>query len=237
VESEQAVAARARLIAAIGDTGRYKQSLWPVDAGQGKAGSLAVEFHQFGIIGEVEAMGRSFATDILVTALGASVAVGAAAATEDETRSHMPLWGMEHMMSGDGGPGGAMPLGHPEGMLDRLDSRLVNMKAELKITPEQATAWEEFAKTVRLSAAAHNGMMLSMREGFKTGSIFDKPLPERLSWDVSQLEARLAQMKSVKAAVDKLYMVLTAEQKLAADDVFLPMMGMGMAPGQHMMRW
>lgn len=71
----------------------------------------------------------------------------------------------------------------------------------------------------------------------KTGSIIDQPLPDRLSWHVSQLEDRLAQVKSVKTAVDKLYVVLTAEQKAAADDVFLPMMDMGMGRGGHMMRW
>ena len=182
-------------------------------------------------------MGRSFATGILIAALGASITVGTAAAAEDETRSDWSVWGMDHMMSGNWGPGSAMGWWQPDGMLDRLDGRLAYMKTELKITPEQAGAWEEFAQVVKSSAAAHNEMMLSMKEGFKTGGIFDQPLPDRLAWHVSQLEVRLAQMKSVKAAVDKLYVVLTAEQKVAADDVFLPMMGMGMGRSRHMMRW
>ena len=182
-------------------------------------------------------MGKSFAAGMLIAALGTLITVGAATATEDERHSDWPFWGMDHMMSGNWGPGSAMGWWQPDGMLDRLDGRLAYMKTELRITAEQAGAWEEFAKVVKSSAAAHNEMMLSMKEGLKTGSIIDQPLPDRLSWHVSQLQVRLAQVKSVKTAVDKLYVVLTAEQKATADDVFLPMMDMGMGRGGHMMRW
>jgi hypothetical protein len=157
-------------------------------------------------------------------------------AAEDGS-STWPFWRMDHMMSGDWGQGGAMGWWRPEGMLDRLDGRLAYMRTELKIAPEQVAAWDEFANAVKSLAAAHNGMMLAMEDAFKTGGVLDKPLPERLSWHISQLELRLVQMKSTKAAVDKLYAVLTPKQKLAADDVFLPMMGMGMGRNQHMMRW
>jgi hypothetical protein len=53
------------------------------------------------------------------------------------------------------------------------------------------------------------------------------------------MEARLAQIKSVKVAADDLYAVLTNEQKAAADDVVLPLTGLGMgrSQGRHMMRW
>jgi len=53
------------------------------------------------------------------------------------------------------------------------------------------------------------------------------------------MEARLAQIKSIKAAADDLYAALTDEQKAVADDVVLPLTGIGMGRGQgrHMMRW
>jgi hypothetical protein len=188
-------------------------------------------------LNEDKTMFRSFTMRIIALALGTAIAVGPVVATEDEAPSLWPHWRMEHMMSGDWGPGGAMGWGRQDGMLDHLDGRLAYMRTEIKITPEQAAAWTEFESAVKSSATAHNDMMLSMREGFKSGSMFDKPLPDRLSWHVSQLEGRLAQMKSVKVAVDKLYVLLMPEQKAAADDVFLPMMGMGMGRGQHMMRW
>lgn len=182
-------------------------------------------------------MFRSLAAGICLVALSALVAVQPATAEEDESYSIWPHWGMERMMSGDWGPGSAMGWWRSDGMLDRLDGRLAYMKAELKITASQTAAWDKFEKTVKSSAAAHNEMMLSMREGFRAGGIFDRPLPERLAWHVSQLEGRLAQMKSVKAAVDEFYAVLTEDQKVAAAAVFLPMMGMGMGSTNHMMRW
>ena len=45
------------------------------------------------------------------------------------------------------------------------------------------------------------------------------------------MSTRLEQVKQVKAAVDKLYATLSDEQKKAADDIVLPMMGMGMGRG------
>ena len=67
----------------------------------------------------------------------------------------------------------------------------------------------------------------------------DKPLPERLAFQITRMEAHLAQIKSVKTAVDGLYAVLTNEQKAVADDIVLPLTGLGMGRGQgrHMMRW
>jgi hypothetical protein len=113
------------------------------------------------------------------------------------------------------------------------------LKTELKITPEQTAAWDAFAAVVRTSVEARNEMMRSTAEEFDYGTIFDKPLPERLASQITRMEARLAQIKSVKVAADDLYAVLTNEQKAAADDVVLPLTGLGMgrSQGRHMMRW
>jgi hypothetical protein len=59
-------------------------------------------------------------------------------------------------------------------------------------------------------------------------------LPDRLALQETHLSARLNQVREIKASVDKLYASLSEEQKKAADDVVLPMIGMGMGRGMMM---
>ncbi|WP_163266921.1 Spy/CpxP family protein refolding chaperone [Chelativorans alearense] len=183
-------------------------------------------------------MSRYWIGIALAAAAATSSLVSVPAAADDE-RGWGPRWGwsMERMMGG-GGPG-MMGWWLPDGMLDRVDGRLAYMKTELKITPDQTAAWDAFAAIVKTSTEAHNDMMRSMAEQYDDGKMFDKPLPERLAWQISQMETRLEQMKSVKTATDDLYTVLADEQKAVADDIVLPMMGMGIgrSQGRHMMRW
>ena len=63
------------------------------------------------------------------------------------------------------------------------------------------------------------------------GSFLKMPLPERLQYQQTHMEARVEELKSVREAVDKLYAVLDESQKKSADDIVLPMMGMGMGRG------
>lgn len=181
-------------------------------------------------------MSRSWIGAVLATVVTATVISGPAAGDD---RGWWPHWGWEHMMGDGWGPGMMGWWGRPDGMVERVDGRLAYMKTELKITPEQTAAWDAFAAVVRTSVEAHNEMMRSTTEEFDDGTIFDKPLPERLASQITRMEARLAQIKSVKVAADDLYAVLTNEQKAAADDVVLPLTGLGMgrSQGRHMMRW
>lgn len=183
-------------------------------------------------------MSRSWIGAVLATATAVSVVSWSAAA--DDGRDWWPRWGrsMERMMSGEWEPG-MMGWWRSDGMLDRVEGRLAFMKTEFKITPEETAAWDSFAAVVKAFAKTHNDMMRTMTEQLDDGELFDKPLPERLAWRIEQMEARLEQMKSVKTAADDLYAVLTDEQKAVADDIVLPMMGMGMgsSQGRHMMRW
>lgn len=178
--------------------------------------------------------GTTLATLALATSMNASVAAA------DEQRDWWPRWGwgMERMMGGDWGPG-MMGWWRGDGMLDRVDGRLAYMKTEIGITPEQTAAWDAFAAVVKTSAAAHNDMMRAMAEQFADGNTPELALPDRLSWQIAQMETQLEQMRSLKAAADALYAVLSEEQKAEADDVVLPMMGMGPGrrQGGHMMRW
>ncbi|WP_159593737.1 Spy/CpxP family protein refolding chaperone [Chelativorans xinjiangense] len=184
-------------------------------------------------------MSRSWIGVTLAT-VALTAAMNVPAVATDEERGWWPRWGwgMERMMGSEWTPG-MMGWWRSDGMLDRVDGRLAYMKTELKITPEQTAAWDTFATVVKASAEVHNDMMRSMAEQFDDGKIFDKALPERLSWQISQMETRLEQMKSVQSVAADLYAALTDEQRAVADDIVLPMMGMGMgrSQGHQMMRW
>lgn len=145
-----------------------------------------------------------------------------------------PRWGMMGggMMHGWGGP---MMGDGPDAMLDRIDGRLAFLKTELKITEAQAAAWDSFAQAVRTTAEAHNSQMRSMMDEMRDGGLFKKPLPERLTYQQNMMETHLEQIKTVRSAIDALYAVLDDTQKKSADDIVLPMMGMGRGMGPGMM--
>jgi hypothetical protein len=74
----------------------------------------------------------------------------------------------------------------------------------------------------------HRRSLMRVKAANDCGEFLKKPLPERLAYQQTHLEARLEQVKTVRAAVEKLYAKLSGEQKQAADEIVLPMMGMGM---------
>lgn len=174
----------------------------------------------------------------LNTAAAVAIVLGLAAVpalSHDEDGGWFGSWGMGHMMGhgwgmGHGwrrGPGSMMGFWQ-DSMLDRIDGRLAFLKTELKITDAQQKQWDELANTVRTTAEAHNAMMRDRMEEMHSGKFFEKPLPDRLAIQETHLESRLQQVKDVRAALDKLYAVLDNDQKKTADEIVLPMMGMGM---------
>ncbi|QPC42851.1 Spy/CpxP family protein refolding chaperone [Kaustia mangrovi] len=182
---------------------------------------------------------RKIPTTLLAAAVIALGVGGSALADDDDTDGYgwWPGYGMHHMM-GHRGMGGPM-MGYGSGMmLDRIDGRLAFMKAELAITDAQEAQWDTFAKTLRETAQSRNEMMTQMMMQMRDGEIFKMSLPDRLDFRLGHMEARLAQMKDLKGAVDQLYAVLDDKQKEQADQVVLPMMGMGMGmgPGRGMGR-
>ena len=169
-------------------------------------------------------MRRKILTALALTGALALGFGGAAAAAEDDTWG--PGWGIGRMFGWGRGMMGA------EEQLDRIDGRLAYMKTELKITDAQTAAWNDFASVVKTTAETHNAMMKEMMDGMRDGSFLEKPLPDRLVIQQTHIESRLEQIKEAKAAVDKLYALLTSEQKETADDIVLPTLGMG--PGRGM---
>lgn len=167
----------------------------------------------------------------------AALAVPVAAAGDDDS-----WWPRMGRMMGEWGPGQMMgqmmgrwgPMSGPmmglgtDAMIDRIDGRLAFLKTELKVTEAQEAAWKEFEEAVRSTARTHNDMMRSMMEEFQNGEFLDKSLIDRLTLQETHLEARLEQVRTVKGATEKLYALLSDEQKEVADETVLPMMGMGM---------
>ena len=156
------------------------------------------------------------------------VAMPVVAGADENDSGWWPRWGLGRMMMGQWGMGGPMGGYDSDQMLDRVDGRLAFLKTELKITEEQMPSWDELAGVIRSTAESHNALMQDMLKEFQDGEFVKKPLPERLAYQQSHLEARLEQVKTVRAAVEKLYAKLSDEQKQAADEIVLPMMGMGM---------
>lgn len=133
----------------------------------------------------------------------------------DGMRSECPMMKGGMGRSGMGGNmRGMMTLmQHPEGQIAFL-------KAELKITAAQETAWSAFADALRAYATQMNGTHDTMTQQRGDG---DKPLPESLSFRVQMMEMHLASLKTYQEAVTKIYGALTDEQKKTADDL----LGMG----------
>jgi hypothetical protein len=111
----------------------------------------------------------------------------------------------------------------PDGMLDRVEGRLAFIKAEIKITEAQAPAWNQLTEAIRTAAKHHNERMktvLGREERAKT-------LPERLDAHEQLVSTRLDEIRQIKTSLNALYAVLSESQKKEADDIVLPMSGMG----------
>jgi len=142
------------------------------------------------------------------------------------------------MMGHGGGPGRGWHMsegwgprwGGPDTMIDRVEGRLAFLKAELKITDTQSAAWNKLADTVRTSVASRIERMSGKWTGDETG----KMLVERLEAHERFMAARLDELKQIKTAWSELYQGLSESQKEEADEIVLPMMGMG---GPGMGRW
>lgn len=127
------------------------------------------------------------------------------------------------------GGGGMMPMMSmmeamgPRWGADHVEGRLAFIKAELKITEAQTPQWNAFADGVRANAKSISEMHQSMasRQGAAT-------LPERLAQEDKVLTEQLAALKKTEDALDKLYGVLSADQKKLADGIVLGPMGMPM---------
>ncbi|MFN4148471.1 MAG: Spy/CpxP family protein refolding chaperone [Rhodocyclaceae bacterium] len=111
------------------------------------------------------------------------------------------------------GPMGKM--GHHAAMrfdpAQRAKARLDDLKSRLRITPEQEPLWNAYAEKVQAEVGKGVTEMRALAAEAKLTA------PERLARRESLMEERLAAMKAVHESFNRLYAVLTPEQKLIAD--------------------
>jgi len=142
----------------------------------------------------------------------------------------MNMMGMMRMM-GMMGPGSA-----GMGTIDRVEGRIAFLRAELKITEAQATAWNTFADALRSNARKLGEVRASMTPQPASGPQQAPTLAARLDVQERWLLARLEGTRAIKAAFTQLYGAFSDDQKKAADALLGPHMGMGMMtmmpPGQ-----
>jgi LTXXQ motif family protein len=171
-----------------------------------------------------------------LTKLSAAAAVavclgGAAAAQGGPGRMGERGWGMWGMWGNDG-PGWGMGMGMwgrgpgargADWMVDRVEGRLAFLKTELKITEAQGPAWNQLADVIRTAAKHHNERMKAVFSDDQKS----KTLPERIDAQEQFMSIRVEEIKQIKNSLKGLYAVLSEEQKKEADDMVLPMVGMG----------
>ncbi|MFN3883656.1 MAG: Spy/CpxP family protein refolding chaperone [Rhodocyclaceae bacterium] len=126
------------------------------------------------------------------------------------------------------GPMGKM--GHHAAMrfdpAERVKARLDYQKYQLKITPDQEALWNAYAEKVQAEAGKSLAGMRALAADANLTA------PERLARRESLMEERLAAMKAVHESFNRLYAVLTPEQKVIADRQAARMMGKGLMGGR-----
>lgn len=131
--------------------------------------------------------------------------------------------GMGYGPRGGGyGPQGAAGPSAGRDPVAFAESRLGEMRSELKITTAQDAAWQTFAAKAKKQAEDMQTMRKTMW-GAPAASA-----PERIAQRTALMQQRLAGMEDMTAALKELYAVLTPEQKAIADREFATM------PGHHM---
>jgi hypothetical protein len=167
-------------------------------------------------------MNNSFATAALALAIGAA-AISPTFAQAGAPAGRMmgmagggcPMMGMmgERLM-GRGMMGQGKMQDKEMQMGAMADSRLANLKAELKITVAQAGVWKGYADAIKTRVDVMQGSRTSMMGAMDKGGAI-----ERMDLRIKSMEAMIESMKVVKPATEKLYAALTAEQKIVADQL------------------
>ena len=125
------------------------------------------------------------------------------------------------MMQGMGGTRGHGSM--CTAMTSHIEGRLAFLKAEIKITPEQESLWNDYATAVRANAQAMTTRCASMmgQAGAKEAS-----LPDRLDVREQFMAAQLDALRATSKALKPLYAALSDAQKQVADQLIRGMTGM-----------
>jgi len=142
-----------------------------------------------------------------------------------------------HMRDGEGPGGPGYGDGHKCGFSQHRHERwgagqhmagkLAFLKAELKITKDQETAWQDFSKAMADLDGQRAQLHETMRGSFKKDA--DASIVDRIDRRIAGMETGLSLMKKLSGAVKTLYGVLTPEQQKQANELFPFHEG----PGRH----
>jgi len=97
-----------------------------------------------------------------------------------------------------------------------IEGHLAALKVELKITPDQDSAWQAFT-----AKAKQQGETMLARRAQMSAQASGAPVsaPERLAQRTELAKQGVASMESMSTAVKDLYAALTPEQKTTADQL------------------
>lgn len=124
---------------------------------------------------------------------------------------------MDDDMMGMGGRGGPPVMGSSTA---RLEGRIAFLRAELAITPAQATAWDQFANSLRTGREHLDAARASLQD---SGSAAD-PMA-RLEAYEQHLRERTEAIYMTRMAFSTLFAQLDDVQKRKATTLMLPMIG------------
>jgi hypothetical protein len=116
------------------------------------------------------------------------------------------------------------------GMTERVEGRIAFLRAELKITDAQTSAWNAFADALRGNAQK----LTAARPAMTPSAGGQQTLTERLDGQERWLTARLEGIRSIKAAFTPLFGTFSDEQKKTATEILGPHLGLAMMPGPMM---
>jgi periplasmic protein CpxP/Spy len=108
---------------------------------------------------------------------------------------------------------------------ERVEARLAEAKAKLKITAEQEAQWNAFADVTRRQAKAADERVTAMRDGKRSQERLTAV--QRLERRQQMAAAQSQRLAEIVAAAKPLYAALSAEQKAIADEMLTPRRGHG----------
>jgi LTXXQ motif family protein len=162
-------------------------------------------------------MTRFLKAATLAMTLSVLALVPAAAQNGDDDGPMMGMMGGDCPMMGmmGHGMGGKGMMGrHFQQMGAMAEGRLAYLKNALNITEAQSEAWKGYAEMVMARVKLMQEMRKSMMEAMDDGSAI-----ERMDARINGMTAMLDALKALKPATEKLYAVLTPQQKDVADDL------------------
>ncbi|MCB1413515.1 MAG: Spy/CpxP family protein refolding chaperone [Xanthobacteraceae bacterium] len=133
------------------------------------------------------------------------------------------MMGPGYGMRGNFGPGmmggcGMMGAAAEGGASTFAAGRLAFLKAELGITDAQKAVWDTYAEAIKDNLTSMQGMWQMMN------AVIEAKTPaERLDARIAAMESRVAALKEVKPALEKLYAALSDTQKGKADEILTGM--------------